>query len=274
VLDRYRQGGLAGAAFQSANALLSLASVAALLLTLTRLASLQDPQLMPAEGEWQAGLRVLVGVLIALTVMSLAAAALVRHWAWRRVYVVAAVCEGVLAFLVLNALSALSPWQKAEVFCVVVGLVLLVLGHWGWYREREGHSDLVSLCLYFGSVLVALPLVIAVLAHRSTAAFSTLNELGLLVLGLLMLVTGGMLRLKATTIHGGVMVGLYVITLPMFLRTPQWLENLEGAALWMIFGGGAVFVIGLVLSLWRDWLLALPEKIKRRQGIFRLLSWR
>ena len=69
-------------------------------------------------------------------------------------------------------------------------------------------------------------------------------------------------------------VGYYVVTLPMFLRTPAWLENLEGASLWMIFGGGTVFLVGLVLSVCRDRLLALPEKIKRREGIFRLLSWR
>jgi hypothetical protein len=110
--------------------------------------------------------------------------------------------------------------------------------------------------------------------HRSTASFSTFNELGLLVLGLLLLTSGVVLQLRATTLSGGLMVGLYVLTLPMFLRTPQWLEKLEGAALWMIFGGGAVFLVGLLLSVYRDRLLALPEKIRRREGIFRLLSWR
>jgi hypothetical protein len=89
-----------------------------------------------------------------------------------------------------------------------------------------------------------------------------------------MLTTGVMLQLKATTIHGAIMVGLYVLTLPMFLRTPEWLEKLEGAALWMIFGGGTVFLLGLLLSVCRDRLLALPDKVRRREGIFRLLSWR
>ena len=42
----------------------------------------------------------------------------------------------------------------------------------------------------------------------------------------------------------------------------------------MIFSSGGLFPIGLLLSVYRDRLLALPEKIERREGIFRLLNWR
>ena len=42
----------------------------------------------------------------------------------------------------------------------------------------------------------------------------------------------------------------------------------------MMFGGGAFFAIALVLSLYRDFILALPEYIKRRDGIFRVLNWK
>jgi hypothetical protein len=34
------------------------------------------------------------------------------------------------------------------------------------------------------------------------------------------------------------------------------------------------FGAGLLLSLYRDRLLALPEWIKRREGVFRVLTWR
>jgi hypothetical protein len=275
VLERYRRGALADASFQCANALLSLAFVAAALMTLGRLMVLGESRgLVPPPQNWEAPLRSLAVVLGLLTAMSLAGAALVRHAAWRRWYVVVALVEGLLTFLVLNALSGLSPWEKFEIFCVVVGLVMLALAHWGWYREQEQHNDLVTLGLVMGSLAVAVPLMIAVLVHRSGSHFSTLNELGLLVLGLLMLATGVLLQLKATAVSGGIMVGLYVVTLPMFLRTPRWLENLEGASLWMIFGGGGVFLVGLLLSVFRDRLLTLPDKIRRREGIFRLLSWR
>jgi hypothetical protein len=42
----------------------------------------------------------------------------------------------------------------------------------------------------------------------------------------------------------------------------------------MTLGGGSIFLIGLLLSVYRDRLLALPQKIKQRQGIFQVLSWR
>jgi hypothetical protein len=35
-----------------------------------------------------------------------------------------------------------------------------------------------------------------------------------------------------------------------------------------------VFGFGLLLSVYRDRLLALPEKIKRREGVCRVLGWR
>ena len=275
VLERYQRSGLADAAFHCANALLSVSFAAAVLLTLGRLAVAGQHAGMRADAaSWQAPLRSLAVVLVLLAVMSLVGAALVRHAAWRRGYVIMALVEAVLTFLVLNMLSVLSPWQKLEVFCVAVGLVMLALGHWGWSREQDRQNDLVSLSLILGSIAVALPLAVAVLVHRARADFSTLNELGLLVLGLLLLTTGSAFRLKAPAVCGGLMVGVYVLTLPMFLRTPHWLEKLEGASLWMIFGGGGVFLLGLLLSVYRDRLLALPDKVRRREGIFRLLSWR
>ena len=35
-----------------------------------------------------------------------------------------------------------------------------------------------------------------------------------------------------------------------------------------------LFATGLFLSVYRDRLLALPDQIKRREGIFKILSWR
>ena len=32
--------------------------------------------------------------------------------------------------------------------------------------------------------------------------------------------------------------------------------------------------VGLLLSLYRESLLKLPEKIKRREGLFKVLTWR
>ncbi len=42
----------------------------------------------------------------------------------------------------------------------------------------------------------------------------------------------------------------------------------------MTIGGGTIFATGILLSIYRDRLLMLPEQVKRREGIFRVLSWR
>jgi hypothetical protein len=43
---------------------------------------------------------------------------------------------------------------------------------------------------------------------------------------------------------------------------------------YLTIGGAAVFTTGLLLSIHRDRLVALPDRIKARQGVFKVLSWR
>jgi hypothetical protein len=52
------------------------------------------------------------------------------------------------------------------------------------------------------------------------------------------------------------------------------LENVQTAAIWMTIGGGLIFGSGIVLSVYRDRLLTLPAQVKRREGVFRVLTWR
>ena len=254
--------GLVDAAFQCANALMSLSFVAAALITLSRLGTQPDRIHMS-----------LVGLLVSLTVLSLLAAWLVRQEACRRWYILMAITEAALTFIVLHFLSHLSLWDKLEIFSVVVGLALLVIGHVGWHREQDQQSDLVSFSLTFGSLLVGAPLMIAVLIHRCQLSpdFSTLNELGMLVVGILLLSTGFVLQLRATTITGAGLLVVYLMTLVLYINI---LENVQTAAIWVTIGGGVIFGAGIFLSIYRDRLLTLPEKVTRREGIFRVLSWR
>jgi hypothetical protein len=67
------------------------------------------------------------------------------------------------------------------------------------------------------------------------------------------------------------MTVLYVLSLVLFIRVP---ENIQTGAIVLAVGGGTIFGFGLLLSIYRDRLLVLPEKIKRREGIFRVLGWR
>ena len=219
------------------------------------------------------------GLLVALQAVlagaCLAALLLVRQAGWRRWYLLAAVAEGGLTALVSFQRMQLSGWQKLELVCLVIGLGLLVAGHVGWRREHEHENDLVSFGLFLGSLFVAVPLSYAVVYYRFTSddfdAFRTFNEVGMLVAGLLLLGGGIVLHIKSTTMTGAVVMALYVLSLVAFVRLPDVLKT---TAVYLMIGGGAFFGVGLLLSIYRDRLLALPQKIQRRDGVFRVLNWR
>jgi hypothetical protein len=257
VLERFAASLLADASFQSANTLLSLSFVAAIFLGLSRLAS--------AQVRWE-----LVGLFAGLTAISLLALALVRHSTWRRWYVVVALGQAALTFLCMTVLSELSLWQKLEIFSVTVGLLLLVAGHIGWYREQERQNDIVSVSLLLGSLLVGAPLAVATLIDRSRDHFILLNELGFLAAALLLVTSGFLFQLKATTLSGAALTAVYFMTLLIYV---PW-SRLNAVAIFITVGGGTLFGVGLLLSVYRDRLLTLPERIKQRRGLFRVLSWR
>ncbi|MFN4260992.1 MAG: hypothetical protein ACK4RK_16990 [Gemmataceae bacterium] len=258
VVERLASGPLADAVFQSANTLMSLALLAALFLGMSQLATAHALR-------WQ-----MIGLFAVLSVASLVAVMLVRHPAWRRWYVVTAIGQAALTYLGITIISKLTPLQKLEIFSVTVGLLLLVVGHIGWYREHERESDLVSLSLLLGSLLVGVPLAVATLIDRSRDHFIVLNELGFLAAGVLLLTTGILFQLKATTLTGALLTAVYFLTLLIYV---PW-SRLNAVAIFIIVGGGILFGMGLLLSVYRDRLLALPDQIKRRQGVFRVLSWR
>jgi hypothetical protein len=269
VLEKYG-GDLATAAFQCANAMLLLAFTAAVLITGTEL-------LVRLQHGDHALLEVklpLVLMLLLMVAASLGAVVLVKHQGWRRFYVGAAAVNGALAVLVLVTLGTLTVPQKLEVAALVVGGLLLAAGYLGWYREQERHDDLTSMELIFGSLLVAVPVAITVVSGRWTKSLDTfhwLNEVGMLALGLLLLATGYACRLRAPTLAGAFMMVVYLVSLVLFIRLP---ERLQAIALYIMIGGGVPFAVGLVLAVYRDRLRTLPDRIKRREGVFRVLSWR
>jgi hypothetical protein len=272
LLENTAWSGLATAAFQSANGLLSLGFISGALLTLSRLAMSEMQLAQLAGGEWQQPVRTVLYMLILLGVLALFAAALVRHGGWRRWYLVLAIADAALVFGCIHKLSELSPWQKLEIFSVLLGGGLLVIGLIGWYRENERASDLVSFCLFLGSLLMTVPLVIAVMVHTYDRRFSTLDELGLVLAGVTLLGVGIVCRLKATTMIGAAALGarvlIVIVNLHPFLDQ-QWIVGI-----YLTVGGGLLFGTGLVLSLYRDQLLTLPDRIKRREGVFKVLGWR
>jgi hypothetical protein len=231
--------------------------VAAFFLGLSRLAT----------GQIQWGL---VGLFGLLALFSLVALALVRQAGWRRWYVVTAIGQTALAFLGVSALSVLSPWQKLELFSVTTGLLLLAEGHLGWYREQERQSDLVGLSLSLGSLLVGVPLAVATLIDRSQDHFILLDELGFLAASVLLLTSGFVFRIRSTTLTGAGLSALYFLTLLIYI---PW-SRLNSVAVSITATGGALFAAGLLLSVYREFLAAIPKQIKQREGLFSVLNWR
>ena len=175
-------------------------------------------------------------------------------------------------FLTLNLLIDLSGWQKLEIFCTVLGVGLVVGGYIGRFNEREDKpSEAVDLALGFGSALSTLPLLVAVIYHRFFGdAVSHVDEFALVAITLFLLVTGYGWQVKFSTLFGGGCLALYLCVLLGALA--HGAQLLQGAYLGI--GGLVIFAVGVVLSIYRDRLLALPDKMARREGIFKIISWR
>jgi hypothetical protein len=272
-------GGLAHASFQCANAMLLLAFTAAALITGVELLRHMDEVSRGTYDPLSASKWLLVGMLLTMVLTSVLAVALMRHREWRRVYVAASVVNAALVVVVLVTLGGLEWYKKLEIVTLAIGVLLLAVGYAGWYREQDENNDLVGVSLLLGSLLVAATFTIAVVAGRWSRNFDTpehvtfhlLNEIGMLVFGLLLLASGYACQLKAPTLWGTFMMVVYILSLVLYVQLP---EKLNTAAVYIMIGGGVFFLTGLFLSIYRDRLLALPERFKRREGVFRVLSWR
>jgi hypothetical protein len=99
----------------------------------------------------------------------------------------------------------LSGWQKLEIFCVVIGTVLVVAGYISRFRDMgaKGADGELSLGLWIGSVLVTLPLAIALCYWRfDRGQVHWPEELAIVAFTILMLVTGFSWQVKSTTVTG------------------------------------------------------------------------
>ena len=250
------------AAFQMGNAILLIASSSAILQGLNRIAA----------GTYE---RRDLWVLVATTLAGFAAVSLSPNGLWRRLYVVLTIALAGVTFLTLNLLLHLSPWQKLEIFCVAVGVLLVGTSYVGRFREATGKaSDLVTAGLWLGGLLATVPLVIAVVYHRfigpADLRFSALDELALFGVTVALLVTGYSWQVKSTTFFGGASLTLYLIIIVVSLG---WQQQLA-AGVYLAVGGAVLFALGIVLSMYREKLLQLPEQIAKREGVFRILNWR
>lgn len=192
---------------------------------------------------------------------------------WRRWLYTADISYTMVAIALGAYYCHLTGWQMLEVVCVAIGLSLLASGHRAWHREATGQSavdEWTGLSLNLGAVFAGLPLLIAVIAHRATGPLSLVDEIALLTLSAAMFVSGVLLRIRSTTLVGGFLAALHVIILVVSAGMRAQLA----IGVYMALGGGAVFAAGVLLSIYRERLLALPDRIRERQGLFQVLNWR
>jgi hypothetical protein len=129
----------------------------------------------------------------------------------------------------------------------------------------------VTLALLLGSILAPAALLVGTLYNRFVLHQASLpDELGLVVVTVVMLVTGYSWQLKAPTLLGGLGLGCYLLVLVGMLAV---MPNVA-MGVYLAVGGGLLFAVGIALSVYRERLLALPEKIKGREGVFQVLNWR
>ncbi len=166
----------------------------------------------------------------------------------------------------------LQDYQKIELLLELAGVATLIAGFAGRLKESERQKNsAVSLALWVGSALATLPVLCCMLMHRwSTPGPSLGDELGLITVTVLMVAIGCVLQVRATTTVGGATLGFYLAVLFGHLAYhPQ-----VAIGVYLAAGGALIFMTGLILSIYRDRLLALPAKIAQREGIFRVIDWR
>lgn len=171
---------------------------------------------------------------------------------------------------------SLNGWHRGEICSLLAGGALLVLGHLAWMREEEEGADLsATLCLFFGSLLVVIPLAVGLIYYRFTvpeaASWRLLHEVASIFGGLGLLAVGMLFRVRSTAIGGASLILTYLVSLVALIRIPAQLQN---ASVVMMVGGGLFLGTAILMSIYRDRLVALPEKVAEREGVFQVLKWR
>jgi hypothetical protein len=202
--------------------------------------------------------------------LALVAAAVVPAGSVRRWYFALTIGQIAIGLLTVAQYSTLALPRKAELFSVLAGLVMLVVGYVLWYREQNNKGSGASACLLIGALLAGLPPAIFALINRFGFQVSFGDELTLMTIAVLMFLTGMMSRVRATTLIGGALLVGHLIMLVVFAG----MEAQLAVGAHVAIGGATLFAVGLALSVYRDRLLAMPERIKKRQGLFRVLAWR
>ena len=214
---------------------------------------------------------VMITLLACTTVVSL----LTKNQAWRtgfRALIVALIGASLCVF---DGWLAIDGWQRLELCSIFGGAVILALGHVAWSREDALQDDAASAALGLGSLFMAVPLAVGLVVYRVGGAIDPnwmmFHEVMAIAVGLILFGSGVCCKLRATTITGAGLLGVYLLSL---LALIQWPSQLQSVSVMMMIGGGLFFATALLLSICRDRLVSLPRRIREGEGVYRILKWR
>lgn len=248
------------------------ATAGELILTVAACAAVMDrgfEALLPIRG-----LPTLGGLVVSLATAAVTAAGglATRSASARRWHLVAA---GTIVLATVGGwirLLHLAPHQKLELTATLAGLMLFAAGCGGRVRERDGgRDDGVTALLWTGSMAAIVPALWVVLRSRWFGSGpSRFDEMLLVTAVLPTLVLGCLLEVRSATLVAGAGLALYLLT--VFANLVYRPDLAVG--IYLGVGGAVIFVVGILLSMWRDRLLAIPRQIAEREGVFRVMRWR
>ena len=221
-------------------------------------------------------------VLVSAALIHLVAAVIVAvnsKNGWRTLFTLLSVLLTITAGLLINDLLNFDAYLKGELLAVVYGLGCLGFGLRGWALESDStveRKSSVSASLSIGSLLVMIPTMAMLFHYRcSTVDVSSLllygHEMATIVIAMLLCGVGVMCQLRSATLVGGAGVGIYLLSLLTMIQFPVMLQN---AAVLMMIGGGLFFGVGLLLSVYRDYVISIPSRAKEGKGLFQIFKWR
>ena len=224
-------------------------------------------------GDTSGTLMLVVGaLLVGTTAVSL----LTKDNAWRTAFraLIAALVGANLC--VFDGWLAIDGWQRLELCSMLAGVILIGLGHVAWSREGSEKDDTASASLMLGSLFLTVPLTIGLIAYRFGFAVDSgwmqFHEITAIAAGLILFGSGICCKLRATTISGATLLGIYLVSLlTLVIRLP---DQLQSASVMMMVGGGLFFATAFLMSIYRDRLISLPRRIREGEGVYRVLKWR
>ena len=216
-------------------------------------------------------LAIAIGIQLAAAI---AAVLISKSEGWRNGFIGSAILLAVTQCAVVNQVFPYTLATKVEFVTVLVGVLLLGIGHVGWAREDRTQNASTTAALWFGSVMTVAPLMIALYCYRYMIVSQTgqfAHEVAVLV-AILVTVAGGLLcRIRATTLVGAGAMTIYVGSLLTMIPLP---EKLQSISVVMMAGGAIFFTTAILLSVYRERIIAIPERFREGQGLFQVLKWR